>query len=189
METLWDISTWTEDSGRRWGSWNLGEVPHRLQIEASLLLDHLQGKSPISATTKDKRGWGSHSGSFSVSEGYKSLIVVPNVPPDPTQWNFIWAFPSLPKVDFFCWTLAHNSILTRDNMRKRGMEGPSRCPLCMSEEETANHLMLLCPFSKVVWKGVLRSRADKVELPRNIPNLLHEWAKLSSFCLNKKKPS
>ena len=42
------------------------------------------------------------------------------------------------------------------------------------------------PFSKAVWKGVLRSRADKVELLRNIPNLLHEWAKLSSFCLNKK---
>lgn len=86
METLWDISTWTEDSGRRWDSWNLGEVPHRLQIEASLLLDKIQGKYPISATTKDKRGWGSHSGSFSVSEGYKSLIDVPNVPPDSTQW-------------------------------------------------------------------------------------------------------
>lgn len=186
METLWDISTWMEHSGRWWDSRNLGEVPHRLQSEASLLLDKLQGKSPMSATANDKRGWGSHSGSFSVAEGYKRLIGIPNVPPDPMQWNFIWGFPSLPKIDFFCWTLAHNSILTGDNLRKRGMEGPSRCPLCMSEEETVDHLLLLCPFAKAVWKGALRSRADKVELPRNMPKLLHEWAKLSSFCLNKK---
>eukprot|EP00253_Pinus_taeda_P009858 PITA_09858 len=185
-ETLWDISNWTEDDDRRWDSWNLGEVPHHLQDEASLLLDNLQGKSPLSATTKEKRGWGSHTGSFSVAEGYKSLIVVPNVPPDPTQWKFIWSFPSLPKIDFFCWTLAHNSILTGDNMRKRGMEGPSRCPLCISKEETTDHLLLLCPFAKAVWKGVLSSRADKIELPRNVPTLLHEWAKLSSFCLKKK---
>eukprot|EP00253_Pinus_taeda_P014894 PITA_14894 len=150
METLWDISTWTEDAGRRWDNWNLGEVPHRLHSEDSLLLDKLQGKSPMSATTKDKRGWGSHSGSFSVAEGYKSLIVVPNVPPDPTKWKFIWGLPSLPKIDFFSWTLAHNSIFTGDNLRKQGMEGPTRCPLCMSEEETADHLLLLCPFAKAV---------------------------------------
>jgi len=185
-ETLWDISTWTEDAGRRWESWNLGEVPHRLQSEASLLLDKLQGKSPLSATAKDKRGWGSHTGSFSVAERYKSLIAVPNVPPDPTQWKFIWSFPSLPKIDFFCWTLAHNSILTGDNLRKRGMKGPSRCPLCISEEETTDHLLLLCPFAKAIWKGVLSSRADKIEMPRNVPNLLHEWAKLAPFCFNKK---
>eukprot|EP00253_Pinus_taeda_P019066 PITA_19066 len=165
-ETLWDISNWTEDADRRWDSWNLGEVPHHLQAEASLLLDKLQGKSPLSATAKDKRGWGSHSGSFSVAEGYKSLIAALNVPLDPTQWKFIWSFPSLPKIDFFCWTLAHNSILTGDNLRKRGMEGPTRCPLCISEEETADHLLLLCPFAKAVWKGVLSSRADKIELPR-----------------------
>eukprot|EP00253_Pinus_taeda_P024961 PITA_24961 len=185
-ETLWDISNWTKDADRRWDSWNLGEVPHYLQSEASLLLDNLQGKSPLSATAKNKRGWGSHTDFFSVAEGYKSLIVVLNVPPDPMQWKFIWSFPSLPKIDFFCWMLAHNSILTGDNLRKRGMEGPSRCPLCISEEETADHLLLLCPFAKAVWKGVLSSRVDKIELPRNVPTLLHEWAKLSPFYLNKK---
>eukprot|EP00253_Pinus_taeda_P024317 PITA_24317 len=124
-----------------------------LQGEASLLLDLLQGKSPSKATTKDKRGWGSLSGSFTVSEGYKRIIAVPYAPPNPAQWKFIWDFPSLPKIDFFCWTVAHQSILTRDNLRRRGMEGPSRCPLCLSDEETLSHLLLLCPFAQEVWRG------------------------------------
>eukprot|EP00253_Pinus_taeda_P007428 PITA_07428 len=165
LNTLWDISTWTEDDGRWWATWNLGEVPQQLQVEATILLDKLQGKSPIKASAKGKRGWGSHSGKFTVAEGYKSRTMIPNVPPDPAQWRFIWAFPSLPKINFFCWTLAHNSILTRDTLRKRGMEGLSRCPLCMSEEESANHLLLLYPFARDVWRGVLRTGADKVEIP------------------------
>jgi len=53
----------------------------------------------------------------------------------------------------------------------------------VSEEESANHLLLLCPFAHDVWRGVLRSRADKVELLGNIPNLLHN---LSPFDLSKK---
>ena len=138
----------------------------------------------MKAIVKDKRGWGSTSGSYTVVEGYKSITTTTNIPPDPTQWRFIWAFPSLPKIDFFCWTLAHNNILTKDNLRKCGMEGPSRCPLCLSEEESAIHLMLLCPFAREVWRGVLRSGA--MELPGNIPFLLHNWAKLSPFNLTKK---
>ena len=27
LNTMWDISTWTDDSGRRWDSWHLGEIP------------------------------------------------------------------------------------------------------------------------------------------------------------------
>eukprot|EP00253_Pinus_taeda_P032784 PITA_32784 len=132
LHSLWDISTWKDDTDRLWDSWNLGEVPPGLQGEASLLLDLLQGKSPSKATAKDKRGWGSLSGSYTASEGYKRMMAIPYAPPNPSQWKFIWDFPTLPKTDFFCWTVAHNRILTRDNLRRRGMEGPSRCSLCLS---------------------------------------------------------
>eukprot|EP00253_Pinus_taeda_P022123 PITA_22123 len=129
--SLWDISSWMEDG--LWDSWQLGEVPQWLEGEASVLLDNLKGKAPLKASVKDKRGWGSVTGSYSASEGYKSIMAIPNVPPNPAQWKFIWDSPSLPKIDFFCWTLAHNNILTRDNLRRRGMEGPSWCNLCKNE--------------------------------------------------------
>ena len=101
LETLWDISNWTNDAEILWDGWNLVEIPHWLDGEANLLLDLIQGKSPLKASSKDKRGWGSLSGSYSAAEGYKSLMVVPSIPPETTQWKFIWSFPALPKIDFF----------------------------------------------------------------------------------------
>eukprot|EP00253_Pinus_taeda_P012315 PITA_12315 len=186
LHTLWDISIWKEAPDRTWDGWNLGEVPTTLQGEASLLLDILQGKSPSKANAKDKRGWGSFSGHYTVAEGYKRIMAVPHVPPNPAQWKFIWDFPALPKIDFFCWTVAHQSILTRDNLRRRGMEGPSRCPLCRSDEETTNHLLLLYPFAQEVWRGVLLLETTISVLPDNIPALFRTWASLSPFCLKNK---
>lgn len=66
------------------------------------------------------------------------------------------------------------------------MEGPSRCPLCKSDEETSNHLLLLCPFSQEVWRGVLLLEPSILILPDNIPTLFRTWASLSPFCLKNK---
>jgi len=84
-------------------------------------------KSLIKERKKDKRGWGSLSGKYTTTTGYKSFTTVPHVPPDPIIWK------SIPKIDMFVWTLAHKSILTGENLRRRGWEGPSRCPLCIQE--------------------------------------------------------
>jgi hypothetical protein len=52
--------------------------------------------------------------------------------------------------------MIENRILTWDNLIKRGFVGPSRCFLCGEEEETINHLMVKCPFTKDVWKYLLK---------------------------------
>ena len=54
--TLWDISSWGNDDKESRVSWNLGDYPDELKEEALLLLDILQGKSPITTRSKDKRG-------------------------------------------------------------------------------------------------------------------------------------
>jgi hypothetical protein len=58
---------------------------------------------------------------------------------------------SWPKINTFLWLVAHNNILTWDNLRKRGFIGPSWCQLCEQEEETQNHLLNLCPYSSCIW--------------------------------------
>jgi hypothetical protein len=50
---------------------------------------YLQWKSLIRARKKEKRGWGSLSGSYTTVARYKSLTVIPHVPPDPTIWKAI----------------------------------------------------------------------------------------------------
>jgi hypothetical protein len=99
--TLWDISLWKNDAKQSWEDWNLGSYPEEIKEEATLLLDFLQGKSPISAISKDKRGWGSDSGLYTAATGYKAIIDLPWVPPNPGPWKALWNFPSIPKVDLF----------------------------------------------------------------------------------------
>jgi hypothetical protein len=49
----------------------------------------------------------------------------------------------------------HKKTLTGENLIKRGIVGPHRCPLCCSTIETMDHLFVDCPFSQEAWKITL----------------------------------
>jgi hypothetical protein len=149
-------------------------------------LEKLQGKSPLKASAKDKRGWGTTTRTYSTTIGYKSLQAIPHVPPDPTLWKTIWSHKEIPKIDMFTWTMAHKSIMTSENLRQRGWKGPSRCPLCISEEETTDHLLLTCPYAKEVWENVVMLGLDKLTLPSSTLDLLRTWANRSPLSMRKK---
>ena len=54
------------------------------------------------------------------------------------------------KLNFFLWLLVHQKILTAENLKNRGIEGPSRCIMCKKVEETKKHLFLDCSFGNEV---------------------------------------
>ena len=88
-----------------------------LEIEEKILLNLVQGKSPMRASFKDKRGWGTVTGTYSAAAGYQSLQVIPHVPSNPTPWRIVWFHKLIPKIDMFDWTMAHNNILTSEKLR------------------------------------------------------------------------
>lgn len=49
------------------------------------------------------------------------------------------------KVKAFLWLLVRKSILTLDNLQRRGWIGPGRCTLCQNED-SINHLFRECTF-------------------------------------------
>jgi ribonuclease HI/exonuclease III len=183
-ETLWDISTWKSDPHLSWHNWNLGHYPEELHGEATTLLEYLHGKAPVGANYRDKRGWGSPTMNYSAAAGYKAVLNSPWVPPNPGRWQALWNFPSLPKVDHFAWALTHNSILTFSMLKKRGWEGPSRCPLCKTNEETPEHLLFECDYSREVWTHLLGEALPR--LPSSASDFLFNWQSLSPFILHKK---
>jgi len=93
---------------------------------------------------------------------------------------------SLPKVDIFIWTIAHNGILTSENIRKKGWEGPSRCPFCKSHEESANHLLLNCSYANEVWNLAISPWSNVVVLPPDLHSLLCNWESLFPFPVRNK---
>jgi hypothetical protein len=81
----------------------------------------------------------------------------------------------------FIWTVAHRGVLSGENLRRRGWEGPSRCPLCCQEEEMTDHLLLGCPYAREVWQLTLGLGALAPSLPQETHSLLSNWHSLCPF--------
>ena len=56
-----------------------------------------------------------------------------------------------PKVAFFAWEASWGKILTMEQLQRRGYSLANRCFLCLSEEETVNHLLLHCVKMRALW--------------------------------------
>ena len=61
---------------------------------------------------------------------------------------------TLAKVEFFLWLVSHRRILTWENLLKRGMIGPSRCPFYKSEIESTEHIFNTCPSVQEQWRNL-----------------------------------
>jgi hypothetical protein len=113
-----DISSWNTDTGD-WIGWNLPNIPSNLQDAAHQIQTLLKGCAPIHITLKDQRGWGN--GNYSVKQGYSQLLSQTTLLPKDKMWNSLWTNDSPPKVNSFCWILAHGKLLTGENLLKRNM--------------------------------------------------------------------
>jgi ribonuclease HI len=112
-------------------------------------------------------------------------------------WGKIWNLKHWPKITLFLWLVLHSSILTWDNLLKRGFTGPSICTLCGKAEETMNHLLNTCHYTAQVWDQVAiimrtsdRLRDSVIETlinwrdqPFSSPYLNRVWQLLPGFVL------
>lgn len=55
------------------------------------------------------------------------------------------------EVKMFGWVAGLQKILTINNLRLRKMIIVNACPLCLSDVESINHLLLHCKFSYQIW--------------------------------------
>jgi hypothetical protein len=149
------VADYWQDNSREdtWRSWHLDK--ERLNLEAQVDLAPLQEeltkrRIPIIAGNDTLR-WGyKPQGFFSTREAYQ-LKAQSRPPPDSEVWGKIWDLKHWPKVTLFLWLVSHSSILTWDNLLKRGFVGPSLCTLCGEAEETLNHLLNTCTYTAQIW--------------------------------------
>ncbi|XP_049406058.1 uncharacterized protein LOC125869643 [Solanum stenotomum] len=60
-----------------------------------------------------------------------------------------------PKAVFIMWVQLHAKMLTKDRLRKWGLEINPTCVLCNQEDETWDHLFAQCEFTMHVWAKML----------------------------------
>lgn len=80
---------------------------------------------------------------------------------------FTWKSRAPLQCRFFTWLALRNRCWTSDRLARRGLDHQEACPLCDQEEETINHLLLECVFTREVWAAVCRAlgntRVDTIE--------------------------
>ena len=123
--TLYDISNWNKND--TWERWNLGEVPPLLRDEDKKFLMAISGNASVHPGQKEGRSWGKEG--FIVKTGYKQLLERCDIPTKSAIWKEMWSPNNLPKINIFCWQLAHNKLLTGENLKKKGYMGSFRCVL------------------------------------------------------------
>ena len=62
-----------------------------------------------------------------------------------------------PKCKFFLWLAIRNKCWTADRLQRRGLHYPASCPLCDQEQETIQHILCNCSFSRDFWHLILSS--------------------------------
>jgi hypothetical protein len=63
----------------------------------------------------------------------------------------VWKIKAEKKIKFFIWTLLQNRLWTADRLQARNWEHNELCVGCDQVLESANHLILACPFAKEIW--------------------------------------
>jgi hypothetical protein len=143
--------------------------PHLIIIAQSFLLN-LKGAALVHQYLRDSRGWGTRG--YSVKEGSMDFLRQNNLPDKSNMWKNIWNNDGLPKINIFCWILAHGKLITGDNLNKRGFQGPFRCAMCCQNLERTHHLFSDCEFSKQVWHLVYLELIHKISWPATSKTLL-----------------
>jgi hypothetical protein len=111
--------------------------------------DALHGFASKVLNFKDARGWGSSF--FIVNKGYTNTYDNINSYPRSGLWNFVLHTDGLHKFNSFTWLIAHKCILATENLKKRGIVGPSRCALSSQDEESIPHMFAQYNYTKSTW--------------------------------------
>jgi len=69
----------------------------------------------------------------------------------------------------------HRRTLTWENLWRKGFIGPSRCPMCESEEETMNHLLNTCEWVENIWNWVESTLKRTDRIRNSIQETIENW--------------
>jgi hypothetical protein len=62
----------------------------------------------------------------------------------------VWKLKIPPRIQVFLWLFSQNKIMTRNNLRARGIPKPMNYEMC-TEFESVQHLMFDCVVAKSIW--------------------------------------
>jgi len=129
---------------------------------------------------QDQLRWGQNKeGIFNIHEAKRITL---NLDPcvSAKSWQKLWSHQGWMKIKLFMWLVHHKKILTWENIQKRGVMGPSRCPLCEAQEETMEHILNNYTYINWLWDyfSIIFQQTDRDK--GSIINTMNKWRKFFS---------
>ncbi|XP_043710514.1 uncharacterized protein LOC122659471 [Telopea speciosissima] len=93
-------------------------------------------------------------------------------------WKRIWSLQTLPKIKSFCWRVCAEGVATGDGLLSRQVPIDPSCRRCGANRETADHLLLECPFAKAVWLDSSLSYKPPTNQVPKFSDWLNSWDSL-----------
>ena len=145
---VWDTTrgegTWNPRFTRSLNDWEIDEVQNFINLISRKKINRLETDRLLSKGDKN--------GIFSIKANFK-LLENGNLKSIPLK--VLWNGCVPPKVCFFTWEAWWGKALTIEQLKKRGYQIPSRCPLCKKVEEDLDHLLIHCPTVRGMWAALL----------------------------------
>ena len=89
--------------------------------------------------------------------------------------KLIWNICIPTKVSFFAWEAWWGKVLTVEQLKKRGRQLASRCPLFGKDEESLDHLLLHCTKVYNLWAFIFTIFGFSWVLPGSVKDALVGW--------------
>lgn len=185
---LSQISHWNVSSNT-WVRWDFPPMPHHLKESFDSLCNYLHSIAPTNKGEKDEFRWDPSGENYFIKAGYNYLNNMEHPTAVWAHWKILKRAEVIPKIKFFMWTLLHGKILTVENLRKRGIAGPSRCPNCKTAEESIQHLFISCPFAASCWNNIVPSAPSTWNPQHSIEEALNNWRKNYPWKPTKQNPT
>lgn len=143
LSTIW---------GQAWKSAESLGIDPRWETDWQVFLQELKRSNVRIQDKPDKLVWAhAESGSYSPKAGY-SFLMKKKGWPAPDWWVKSLKELKCPKKSkLFLWCVLRQKIPSWDVLQARFLQGPGRCPLCLSDSESIFHLFVACPYTRKVW--------------------------------------
>jgi hypothetical protein len=86
----------------------------------------------------------------------------------------LWKTQAPPKVKFFFWLALHGRLWTAERRMRHRLQQHADCALCGQCDETTDHLLSACVFTREVWYRLLL-RVGFVHLCPTADSYLTDW--------------
>ncbi|KAF3507430.1 hypothetical protein F2Q69_00000018 [Brassica cretica] len=74
---------------------------------------------------------------------------------DIKSWmDVVWSKGAIPKLSFNMWVANYDRLPTRSRLAAWGLLISANCLFCSNFEETRDHLLLSCEYSKAIWREI-----------------------------------